>query len=414
MAEIVRHTFRAWLSLAVLSVSAAYARLSFAWAVAATATITLLWALGIGLGDPWRRGPIGGPVRQLLGGEIEGLDQATCNSLGGRIDVAYSLLPGLLAGCLLALALPVAPFQHPTIVGVALVVTLVVWPLGSLVVSSLLPFPWALRTGPSRRTTPPWRKVMVAAALPLALVLAFALVQAILRPSPDRYWSSLVPARTWDQDEWNRYLRNQRIRTTQGLAIENDAASVCVGVGQCHGMTEDGVCVGVSMAYDMSRIQERSPSACPSSLTVRRDPRGGKLVLARDDTYPNLFWGSPSAFIVLGPTDPDARHRSTEGPVLTALQVSGSVAVPTPWTLLACFGVAFAVFVLQRLQRREAREGGSPPVPYRDPAQVPPDELARVGRDRRQDEALAVRYVRLVLVVSCAPMVLALVLGVGR
>jgi hypothetical protein len=96
------------------------------------------------------------------------------------------------------------------------------------------------------------------------------------------------------------------------------------------------------------------------------------------------------------------------GPRLSAFAVRHAVRVPIPWSVLALAGVLFVGLDLWRQRRDRPLPGASGPFGV----------FARVlgswAQDQPAAEGLWSRVVFLVLMISCAPMLVAFVLGVGR
>jgi hypothetical protein len=395
---------RAWLAHTVSSVLACWAGLSFVWPVSLT-------ALGIALDPVWlphlrsRMGdtrPIATPLRWLIG--TAGRDaQFAQDARYSNLIAALSLLPGLLVASLCALALPIAPFQHGLFVAVAVSGTSVAWlATGALTI--------ALAKALSGATVR-WRSAVLAELALAVPLFAFALFQGAHRPSPDRYWNSLVHVA--DSADNRRLAAGAPLQAgAKPVACEHDSRRSGVILANCLFSIDERLCIGV---HDFSDIcpdcMSRNPSIRCPDLEIRRELRGGRMIMARHEHttmetldrvyYPGLLFGISSAYVVEldRKTSVANMDDTNQGPLASALALRDAVAVPWPWLLLAGVGIVFVGHALYRTRPRTNCTNETSPAE------------ARVAH---QDPDGSLRYLALVLLVFASPMAVSIAMGVGR
>jgi hypothetical protein len=328
------------------------------------------------------------------------IGEAECESLSRRMQGASFLVPGTLIASALALALPVAPFQHGLVVGLATVATIVAWlPATFLAWIARRPVPAEVLA----QTPRSWRTPTCVVAAVIAPLWVLLFVRGLVRPSPDGYWDSLVPV--YDSS------------TSDGRARKSDPSCGRAPLGgrlftTCAYETEDGLCVVVPSFDDICLTGYGEPS-CPG-IAVRRESAGGRSVVARWEVPPiyppgpgKTVFGGTSAHLFAPQYDPFAG--TNEGRELTALAVRDAVGVPHPWLGLSGAGL-LAIALLRLRDRRVARLRAATRrdrPPYRSQESVG-------DRDETARDVLVWRAAALLLLASCGPTWISVALGVGR
>jgi hypothetical protein len=310
-------------------------------------------------------------------------------------------LPGLFFVTFCALALPVSPFQHAMLVMVAMNIALFVWPISARIAAGLRRK--GDRAGHSGTRL---RRVAARLAVALAVLVGLAVLQSARRPSPDGYWDSLASiyvTRPFEEYETRYGISVLRSRP-------RDYAITCRGRVACCDALDAATCFCFAKSTDglgaIGGVGNGGASGCPF-VEVRREAKGGRKVISRQEVYSDLLFGQSSAHIY----DPTGSSwtGTNEGAILNTLAVRDAVSVPWPWIAVAGIGLGLVAWIFwkERRQSRAEAQGW---------LRVPP--LAGTGApglaDRAQEQAIIWRYAIMVLVVSFAPMVFALVLGVGR
>ena len=397
---------RLWLLVAGASILSLYAPGgSFVWPVALAACAAVLAPLGVqdelrawGFGPPlWRLLRQGGPKVSLTNVDI----------LSTKMAASAAQWPGLLFVALCALALPVAPFQHGMLIVVALGASILVWPAAATIAAQI-----GSALGRARWSVERWRQVCGAVVAACALLLAFALVQCVRRPSPDRYWNSLASIFVSKPlEEYEMQYGALRVKSRP-----RDQAKSCRGGGSvCCDALDDATCfcfgtstVGGGLA-NIGTVGNGGGFfiGCPF-IEVRREAKGGRKVISRKEKEDSLLFGQSSAH-VYDPTFRTSWNGSNEGALLSTLAVGDAVGVPLPWIVLAGAGLGFVgwIFWRERFQSRAEARGWVR-------ADLPDGANVSDPADRAQEQALVRQYTVLVLAVSSAPMILAVALGVGR
>jgi hypothetical protein len=395
---------RAWLVLTVSSVLACSVGLSFVWPVSLTALAVALDPIWVPrlrgrMGDDW-------PKSALLGWVLRATNPAAQSVREEqRADwvAAVSLVPGLLVASLCALALPIAPFQHGRLVAVAVLATWLAWlATGALTIvlaKGLLLA--AIR----------WRSPAYVGLASAATLVAFALFQGAHRSSPDLYWNSLIPV---FDSRVERPLGENATRQSKPTlsACDRDPRHNGAIVASCLYSVDEQLCIGIHDFSDfcIDCLVGSVSLQCPE-LEVRREPGGGRMIMARREHtkietrengyYPGLLFGTSSAYLV----ELDWKKRAADlndtnqGALASTLALRDAVAVPWPWLLLAGGGIVLVGYELYSRRR-----------PAQSTSENPTSNARKAYSDQ---EGLWCSRV-LVLLALVGPTAVAIGMGVGR